>query len=117
MTIMEGIPKKYQKIFIDFNNEYDFAYLDSVVLAIAWRTQNKIVLPKNKPYMILGNTKESVFYKYIATLVENFYEKYERPEDRSRDKLELGHKLAIWIMKQPLDFKAPLIQHAEMNCL
>lgn len=106
------IPKKYQKVFDDFQEEYDFVFLDSLRFAMYWRWENKLVW---KEWQGLGYTKHSTFRKYVATLVEGFYEKYIKPENRTRKALELGFELADWLLKTPIDYIPELSAHSEMD--
>lgn len=95
------IPKKYKKVFEDFAFSWDFAYLDSLRVAMHWRNS--------------GAPREA-FVKYVATLVENFYEREINPADkRTRKRLGLGFKLGRWLWAQPIEWTIPVPCHSELQ--
>jgi|SRR3990172_8539807 len=106
------IPKLYKKIIEDLNKEYNFFYLDSLTFIMLWRKENEL---EYKKWNGLGWTKYTFFNKYVATLVESFYESITGENHEKRGFLELGHKFAYWLLKTPINFRLPIFHHSEIN--
>lgn len=100
------MPKKYKKIIDDLVKTYDFLYLDSLVLIMIWRKQNKVFLSK---WGISGRN-ESLFYKYVYELINRFYKEYF-----NKSGYRIGEDFAIWLLKSPLDYRLPIPHHNEIN--
>ncbi len=109
---MNNIPKKYQKIIDDLNKEYNFLYMDSLVLIMMWRKEKKLEW-KNRDG--LGSKAYSLFRKFTATIIEHFYERNIPLKERTRKYLGLGFDFADWLLKTPLDYKLPIPHHNEIN--
>ena len=99
------IPKKYQQIIDDLTSVYDFLYLDSLVLIMIWRKDNKVEYPS---YGFIGNGKESLFYKYVYELINRFYFEHFNKESN------IGEDFAGWLLKTPLDYKIMIPHHSEI---
>ena len=106
------IPKTYKNILDNLNEKYNFFYLDSLIFIMLWREENKLEFKK---WNGVGLTKYTFFRKYVATLVESFYENKTGIDHEKRKFLELGYKFADWLLKTPIDFNLPVCHHAEIN--
>src|SRR3990167_3911163 len=122
--IVIKIPKKYKKIIDDLNKEYDMAYLDSLAFIIFWRKNNNIksrhpIHNLRDPWDSRWDThsfsqEEILFRKLVATLIENFYEKYTPPADRKRLYIDLGFEFADWLLKTPIEYFPDIPHHTEI---
>jgi len=101
------IPNRFQTLINDLVKTYDFLYLDSLILIMMWRKDNKVKFPN---YGFISNGKESLFYKYVYELIDKFYKNHFNKEG-----YKIGEEFAIWLLKTPLDYKLQIPHHNEIN--
>lgn len=105
--MISNIPKKYQTVLNDLIKVYDFLYLDSLILVMMWRKENKVFISND---FFRGNGKEALFYKYVYELIDRFYK-----DNFNREGHRIGEEFATWLLKTPLDYKLQIPHHSEIN--
>lgn len=115
-----NVPKYVEKILSHFSQCYKETRIsgncvrcfDTIAFSILYMEENNLILPKNRPYLIIGCSKVALLSKFFRYSISNETCKYGIAYNEAMSLFKWLLKLTL---KEKGDFKRTLIAHCEIK--